>query len=93
MLKKTAYALITSGLVLTSLSVSATPESNGPFPTDNSADYSINIAMSENDSPFPIDNSNDALPDQPVVLVMDDESPFPIDNSRDALPGQPKILA
>jgi len=97
MLKNIAYVVMTSGLLLTSVTASAMPETDSPFPKDNSTDYSINIAMpnTETDSPFPKDNSTDALPAQPVILAEGDDgkSPFPPDNSTDALPAQPVILA
>jgi len=71
MLKHIAYVVMTSGLLLTSLTASAMPEADSPFPKDNSTDYSINIAKSdaETDSPFPRDDSTDALPAQPVILA------------------------
>lgn len=70
MSKKIVYAVVAGVMLSTSLGANASsslshrggvaaPESDSPFPKDNSTDYGIHVATPGTDSPFPKDNSND----------------------------------
>jgi hypothetical protein len=58
MLKKLAYAAVTSGL-FSLVSGAAMAEPDNPFPKDNSLDHAVVVGASEIKSPFPKDNSID----------------------------------
>ncbi|MBI3916570.1 MAG: hypothetical protein HY322_06130, partial [Betaproteobacteria bacterium] len=75
MLKSIAYIVMTGGLLLTSVTASAMPETDSPFPKDNSTNAltAQPVILAEGDggkSPFP--PGTDALPAQPVILAEGD---------------------